>query len=261
MLLMIVGCSSVSEPEAIQTVNDEIVVIAEDLTIPWTINKVDDTFYVSERGGAIVRIDSNSGEMERQKVNVSKEIAHIGEGGLLGFMLDPQFEKNNEAFMYYSYESGEEIWNRMVKVKLVNGEWNEITSLLDDIPGGNIHNGGRLAIGPDNKLYATTGDAGIRNLSQNVNRLAGKILRMNLDGSIPNDNPFQNSYVFTYGHRNPQGLAWDSSGNMYSTEHGQSAHDEINKIEAGKNYGWPIIQGDEEAPNMEKPLFHTGNET
>jgi glucose/arabinose dehydrogenase len=140
-------------------------------------------------------------------------------------------------------------------------EWVEKEELISNIPGAKLHNGGRLKIGPDGKLYVTTGDALNPDIAQDRSSLGGKILRMNLDGSIPHDNPFPQSYVYSYGHRNPQGLAWDEQGTLYSSEHGQIAHDEINKIEPGQNYGWPVIQGDETAEGMMRPLFHSGNDT
>src|SRR5690606_31458415 len=113
-----------------------------------------------------------------------------------------------------------------------------------------------VKIGPDQKLYITTGDAGYRLLAQEVDSLVGKILRINLDGSIPPDNPFANSPVYSYGHRNPQGITWNSNGIMYASEHGQSAYDEINIIQPGVNYGWPLLQGDETAEGFEEPMVH-----
>ena len=104
-----------------------------------------------------------------------------------------------------------------------------------------------MKIGPDGKLYATVGDATQPSLAQDVTTLEGKILRINLDGSIPNDNPFPQSYIYSYGHRNPQGLAWSTDGTMYASEHGNAANDEINIIEKGKNYGWPLIEGTEKS--------------
>jgi glucose/arabinose dehydrogenase len=129
------------------------------------------------------------------------------------------------------------------------------TILLDNIPGAAIHDGGRLKFGPDGKLYATSGDANDRSLAQDTNSLAGKILRLNKDGSIPPDNPF-NNYVYSYGHRNPQGITWNPvTGQMYSSEHGQTRNDEINIIVKGGNYGWPVYQGNDSANGYIKPLI------
>src|SRR5699024_90805 len=139
-----------------------------------------------------------------------------------------------------------------------NNQWTEKKVLLDKIPSDTYHHGGRLKIGPDNKLYATTGDATNPDLSQDTSALNGKILRLNLDGSIPDDNPYQDSYVFTYGHRNAQGMVWDDEGIMYASEHGDQANDEINRIEGKMNYGWPEIEGSDQQEGMESPLYTSG---
>lgn len=267
MILLISGCSSLEkenlqpkdqqEDEAI-VLQPEIEVVVETLHVPWSINKVNETFYVSERIGSIVKIDN--GKMERQQVELEKPLAKAAEAGLLGFVLDPQFLDNQKAFSYYTYENGQEQFNRVVVLALRGDKWTEESILLDRIPSAAYHHGGRLKIGPDRKLYITTGDATTPKLSQDIKSLNGKILRMNLDGSIPEDNPFDNSYVYSYGHRNPQGLVW-MSDTLYASEHGQSAHDEVNVIKPGTNYGWPVIQGNEEKAGMETPLFQSGNET
>ena len=132
--------------------------------------------------------------------------------------------------------------------------------LIDEIPSGTYHHGGRLKIGPDQKLYVTAGDASNPELAQNKDSLAGKILRVNLDGSIPEDNPFKNSMIYSTGHRNPQGLAWTTEGVMYATEHGQSANDEVNEIKPGENYGWPVIEGSEKQDGLVTPLFTSGKD-
>lgn len=174
-------------------------------------------------------------------------------------MLHP--EKKNHAFLYYTYEDKNGQFNRVVEIREENNEWFEQKVLLDQIPSGNFHHGGRIKIGPDKKLYITTGDATDAMIAQDKASLGGKILRMNLDGTIPDDNPYPGSFVYSYGHRNPQGLAWDETGQLYSSEHGSSAHDEINLIKPKGNYGWPLIQGDETKNGMIAPLFHSGDHT
>ncbi|WP_010093601.1 PQQ-dependent sugar dehydrogenase [Ornithinibacillus scapharcae] len=257
------------EEDAVQVFEDSIEVFASDngninankLFIPWTINKNGGTFYLSQRDGTVVEIDGDLGIVDVQNVELSQEIFHEGEAGFLGFILDPDFKSTNKAFAYYTYEKEGDILNRIVSLNLDGSTWKENEVLIDNIPGGEKDTGGRIAIGPDGKLYATTGDVGKNDLAQDLESLAGKILRLELNGEVPKDNPFEDSYVFSYGHRNSQGLAWDEQGNLYNSEHGEDGHDEINLVEAGKNYGWPVIQGDEEAEDMVSPLVHSGDNT
>lgn len=253
--------SEKSKKDAVEVLARQAEVIATDLEIPWNINKQDNTFYMSQRPGYIIKVNGDSGSKTVQNVEVTKEVLHSGEGGLLGFILTPDFDASQEAIAYHTYRRDGAVFNRIIVLKLNGNTWTERGIILEGIPGGRIHNGGRIQIGPDGKLYATAGDAGNPENAQNIQSLGGKILRMNLDGMIPNDNPFTNSYVYSYGHRNPQGLAWDQNGNLYSSEHGLQAHDEINLIEPGKNYGWPVIEGDEQAPNMVSPLYQSGDVT
>lgn len=231
------------------------------LDIPWSLTKKDTIFYISQRKGSIIAYDTASKKAIIQPVQLSDELSLEGEGGFLGLELSPDFLNTGHAFAYYSYKKEKQILNRLVLIKENENMWKEEKVLLDHIPGAVFHNGGRVKIGPDQKLYVTVGDGLQEENAQNLTSLSGKILRLNLDGSIPTDNPFPNSYVYSYGHRNPQGLTWDEQGNLYASEHGESAHDEINLIEAGKNYGWPVIEGDEKAANMVAPLFHSGNDT
>lgn len=262
LILIIVGCSQEKDHDKqVEETSADPTIIATNLMIPWMIAKTDETFLIPERGGNVVEIEERTGNVTPQELKLQKEIVHEGEGGLLGFTLSPDSNNSNQAYMYHTYMEDGEILNRVIVVERYGSIWEEKSVLLDGIPGGRIHNGGRMKIGPDQTLYVTVGDTGFPEHSQQLTSLAGKILRMNLDGSIPKDNPFPDSYIFSYGHRNPQGLVWDEKGTLFSTEHGQSAHDEINLIEPGKNYGWPIIEGDETHPNMVTPLYHTGEET
>ncbi|WP_102264664.1 PQQ-dependent sugar dehydrogenase [Mesobacillus jeotgali] len=273
MLMVIVGCSGGGDetkpsgevnqkPEDKEAIAqaDLLEVVAENLEVPWSINKSGETFYLSERPGSIVKVEG--GNTDKQKVSFKKKVSQAAEAGFLGFVLAPDFEQSNKAFAYYTYENGTGQFNRIVELTLNNGEWVEGKLLLDKIPSGRFHHGGRLKIGPDGKLYATAGDAATNpEIAQDLSSLGGKILRLNLDGSVPADNPFENSYVYSYGHRNPQGLAWSEDGTLYASEHGPSAQDEINLIQAGKNYGWPEITGDETKQGMEAPIFHSGSDT
>ena len=186
-----------------------------------------------------------------------------GEGGLMGIALDPNYSQNHYMYVMHSYGEGNQIYNRVVRLVENNNRASIDQVLLDKIPGGRIHNGGRIKIGPDQKLYITTGDAGNSALAQDPTSTAGKILRIELDGRIPKDNPIINSPVYSLGHRNPQGLAWNSKNVLYESEHGQSAHDEINIIKPGANYGWPLVQGNEDSTEVmiQKPLIHSGEDT
>ncbi|PNY97047.1 MULTISPECIES: PQQ-dependent sugar dehydrogenase [Mammaliicoccus] len=231
--------------------------VAQGLDTPWSIARLDDVFYLSERPGKIIKIDGN--KKTEQQVDLDKEVSTAAEAGLLGFVLAPDFKDSKEAYAYYTYEDNGQ-FNRIVKLKLENDTWKEDEVLIDKIPSGQYHHGGRLKIGPDDKLYATTGDASDEQNAQDKDTLGGKILRINLDGSKPKDNPISNSYVYSYGHRNPQGIVWTPDGQMYASEHGNQANDEINEIKEGQNYGWPVIEGNEENDNMETPIFTSGSD-
>lgn len=267
--LLLSSCSANRDSGTNKTVDEETtdivaaigepVLVAEGLDVPWSIERVGESFYVTERPGSIVKIEK--GKIERQAVELEKQLYTASEAGLLGFVLAPDFTQSQLAYAYYSYEDNSVQFNRIVTLHLENGIWSEETLLVDRIPSAAWHSGGRLKIGPDGMLYTTTGDASTPDIAQNIESLSGKILRMNLDGTIPDDNPYANSYVYSYGHRNPQGMTWLPDGTFYASEHGQSANDEINLIEAGENYGWPIIQGVEEAEGLRAPLFTSGRES
>ncbi len=257
LLLLFIGCANREEMQETESTTAASELSAN-LKIPWNIAKEEETFYITEREGAIVKIED--GETERQAVAFEQVISEEAETGLLGFVLTPDFSISQQAIAYYTYkgEAGPE--NRIVRLEMTGDTWIEREVLLDNIPSGPIHHGGRLAIGPDEKLYATTGDAATPELAQDLDSLAGKILRLNLDGTIPEDNPFEASYIYSHGHRNPQGLTWTKDGKMFASEHGNQANDEINGIEPGKNYGWPEIEGLEEAENMQVPAYTSGTE-
>ncbi|WP_343343076.1 PQQ-dependent sugar dehydrogenase [Terrisporobacter petrolearius] len=238
-------------------------VIAENLNIPWAMDISDsDNIYFTERTGS-VRVIENGTLNPEPLITFTAPFISQGEGGLMGIALDPNFLQNHYFYVMHSYTENSKLYNRVIRLIENDNKAYLDKVLLDKIPGGRIHNGGRIKIGPDRKLYITTGDAGNSSLSQNLSSTAGKILRIELTGSIPKDNPFANSPIYSYGHRNPQGLAWNSENILYSSEHGQSAHDEINIIYPGSNYGWPLVQGDENSSeiDVQKPLIHSGEVT
>ena len=246
--------------------NDQInvEVVADNLEIPWSIAfSPDGRIFFTERVGDLRVIED--GQLRLEPVIVLN--AGAGEGGLLGLALDPNFEQNHYLYLYYTYFEFPFTYNKVVRYTENANSLSDEFILVDKIPGSLIHDGGRLKFGPDEKLYITTGEAGNGDSAQDLNSLGGKILRINSDGSVPLDNPFPDSIIFSYGHRNPQGLDWDPlTGKLVSTEHGPSgergfAHDEINVIEAGKNYGWPKVIGGEHNPDFVDPILHTGDDT
>lgn len=241
----------------------EIEVIAENLNVPWAIDISDEgKLYFTERSGSIRIIEG--GKLNPQPlITFRTPFLSQGEGGLTGIALDPNYSKNRYIYVMHLYAESNKIYNRVVRLIENNNRASIDRVLIDKIPGGRIHNGGRLKIGPDQKLYITTGDAGNSALAQDLTSTAGKILRIELDGRIPKDNPISNSPIYSLGHRNPQGLAWNSKNVLYESEHGQSAHDEINIIQPGANYGWPLVQGNEDSTEImiQKPLIHSGEET
>ncbi|MEK7122189.1 MAG: PQQ-dependent sugar dehydrogenase [Patescibacteria group bacterium] len=234
----------------------DVEIIAENLQIPWEIAFLPEgDLLATERPGTLKRIGK-----EGRVYNI-EGVEHIGEGGLLGMALHPQFAENYWIYLYLTTKTGDELKNRVERYYFQNDRFSDKKNIIDGIPGAAYHDGGRIAFGPDGNLYITTGDAGNSQLAQDVNSFAGKILHLKDDGSVPSDNPFGNA-VWSYGHRNPQGLAWDDQGRLWATEHGRSGvlsgFDEFNLIEKGKNYGWPVIQGPETKTGMVSPVAQSG---
>jgi glucose/arabinose dehydrogenase len=222
------------------------------LEVPWSLMfSPDGRLFITERPGR-VRIATLGGSNELA-LTLDGVFAQ-GEAGLLGLALDPEFSQNRFVYLYYSATASGGAVNRIVRYREVNSRLAERLVLLDGIPAATIHDGGRVRFGPDGLLYATAGDAANENIAQDAASLAGKILRLNRDGSSPRDNRFS-SPVYTYGHRNPQGLDWHpSSGDLWAVEHGPTGNDEVNAIRPGLNFGWPRIQGSATLPGMESPV-------
>jgi glucose/arabinose dehydrogenase len=178
------------------------------------------------------------------------------ESGVLGMALHPNFAQNHFVYVAYSaLRPGSDPVNRVIRFRESNNTFADAAVILDNVPTGLNHAGSRIRFGPDGKLYITTGDAGNPDLSQTLSSLAGKVLRLNDDGTTPADNPY-GSPVWTWGHRHPQGLDWHpATRDLWATEHGGTHRDELNRIVKGNNYGWPIIQGDETRPDMITPVL------
>ncbi|MEX2008531.1 MAG: PQQ-dependent sugar dehydrogenase [Candidatus Spechtbacterales bacterium] len=235
---------------------EDVAVVAEGLTIPWEIAFLPNgDMLVTERPGRLVRIGQDRTVFEIDGVR------HVGEGGLLGLALHPNFEQNRYLYLYMTTQESGGLTNRVERYRFENDTLADRTEIIAGIPGASFHDGGRIAFGSDGLLYITTGDAGNEQWAQEPDVLAGKILRLNDDGSIPDANPFGNE-IYSWGHRNPQGLAWDDTGQLWATEHGrsgvQSGFDELNRIMDGSNYGWPEIEGDETGHAMVAPVIHSG---
>ena len=236
-------------------------VIASNLSVPWDVAFLPNgDLLITERTGSLVHIDRSGVKTSIPVPDASSG----GEGGLLGLALHPEFASNNLLYLYMTTNSTDGLINRVVRYAFENNSLKSPVTIIDAIPGARYHDGGRIAFGPDGHLYITAGDAGVTAYAQDTSSLAGKILRLNDDGSVPSDNPFQNE-VYSYGHRNPQGLAWDNTGQLWSTEHGrsgaQSGFDELNKIEKGSNYGWPESQGDTVLDGTIAPVIHSGSDS
>jgi glucose/arabinose dehydrogenase len=212
--------------------------VATRLRVPWGLTFLPDgSALVGERTSGKVRLVV-PGE-DPTSVGTVPGVADDGEGGLLGLVVSPTFADDALVYAYVTTDTD----NRVLSLRLEGLRLTDATPILTGIPKASYHDGGRLLFGPDGMLYAATGDAGEPELAQDRDSLAGKILRITAEGATPDDNPFSGSPVWSYGHRNVQGLAFDDEGRLWATEFGSSAYDELNLIEAGANYGWPEVEG------------------
>ena len=246
-------------PEPVETFTTEdgvqvgVQVLATGLVIPWSLAFAPDgRLFVTERPGR-VRILQNLSLLAQPALTITG-VHTTGESGVLGLALHPSFASNHFVYLVYTATDSGGAIGRLVRYREVANTLAEAAVLLDDVPAANIHNGSRVRFGPDGRLYMTFGDAAEPSMAQDLASLNGKVLRLADDGTTPGDNPF-GSPVWSWGHRNPQGLDWHPvTGDLFATEHGQTGNDEINLIERGRNYGWPIIEGDETRSGMETPL-------
>ena len=228
--------------------NVRVEVWIDNLNIPWSLVFLPDgRALLSERSGRIRLIKDG---VLQEKPYAEPGAVHYGEGGLMGLAHHPEFPRQPYIYAMHTYAKNGRLYNRVIRLRDLVDQGVLDRVIVDEIPGGQNHNGGRIAFGPDGMLYVTTGETFNAELAQNLHSLGGKILRVTPEGAIPKDNPFPDSPIYSYGHRNPQGLAWHpETKDLFASEHGPSgeffkfAHDEINVITKGGNYGWPEVIG------------------
>jgi glucose/arabinose dehydrogenase len=254
----------VLEPEkqiSVAPVGYQVESVASGLYVPWSILfTTPHRILFTERNGKIRVIQD--GILLDQPLLIFDEVSSRGEEGLMGLEKDPDYDKNHFLYTSVAYPSGKNLAVKVMRLIDTGDSIQRDKVLLDGIPAAQNHAGCRLKFGPDGKLYITTGDATQKEIAQDLHSLGGKILRMNSDGSIPDDNPFPNSYVYSFGHRNPQGIAWHPvTHQLFETEHGPSVFDgpaggdEINLIEPKQNYGWPVVSHEKHRDGMIDPLL------
>jgi len=216
--------------------NEYVQVLATNLEKPWAIDFAGDKIFVTEKVGQVRVIESG---VLLDDPLATLRTANVFDGGLLGIAVHPAFDSNHFIYVYYTYEKDGTLWNKILRITESNNKLDAAKTIFDNIPGSVYSNGGVIKFGPDGKLYVGTGSVSDSHGPQDIQSLEGKILRLNDDGTIPDDNPFSNSPVFSFGHMNPKGLGWDNVGNLFVAEMGSSKNDEINLVQPGGNYGWP----------------------
>jgi len=230
----------IPEPPSSKPENIFVETLAKNLDEPRSIAVSDDRIFVTEKDGRIRVIQNNTLLSEPL---ATLRPANVFDGGLLGIALHPDFSNNHLIYVFFTYEEDGQLWNKIIQITESENKLKDAKTIFDKIPGSAFTNGGFLKFGPDKKLYVGTGAVSdSSHLPQSLDSLSGKILRLNDDGTIPEDNPFPNSPVYSLGHRDPQGMTWDDTGQMYLAELGPEKNDEINLIKPGKNYGWPEQQ-------------------
>jgi glucose/arabinose dehydrogenase len=240
--------------------------VASKLEVPWSIVFTPDgRLLFTERPGRVRVIEK--GSLRAEPLATIPDVEARGESGLMGLTLHPQFASNHLLYLSYAYDASDGQRIRVLRFHETGSGLTDRTLIIENIPGARYHAGCRLRFGPDGKLYITTGDATNREIAQQLNSLGGKVLRLNDDGTVPQDNPFvgrtdARPEIWTYGHRNSQGIDWQPGSNLlFETEHGPSGFDgpgggdEVNIVERGKNYGWPIIHHKQTQSGLESPLL------
>lgn len=247
---------------------DATQVVAEGLDTPWEVRFLPDgDVLVAERGGDLVRIEPADADGDAGRVVERHEVPGVretGEAGLMGLALHPDYPSTPWIYVCHTTGPSGGLENRVVRFRYADGGLTDRAAMLTGMQGAAVHDGCRLEFGPDGGLFVTMGDAGASGSAQQRGSLNGKILRIDAAGDVPADNPF-GTPVWSLGHRNPQGLAFDDDDRLWSTEHGPSGfasgRDELNLVRQGENYGWPEITGGETAADMVSPALHSGSDT
>jgi glucose/arabinose dehydrogenase len=240
--------SLVATPAPVEAQTPAVRVVATNLVAPWGMAFLPDgTALVTERDSARLVSVTSAGQVT--PIGTVPGVVPGGEGGLMGIAVSPTFATDRYVYLYYTAAAD----NRIVRFRYENGQIGQQQVLLGGLAKSSIHNGGRIAFGPDGMLYAGVGETGNTALSQDLASNNGKILRMTPEGGPAPGNPF-NTLVWSYGHRNVQGLAWDEQGRMYASEFGQNTFDEVNRIEPGNNYGWPTVEGNGTDTQFTNPI-------
>ncbi|MEU1123276.1 PQQ-dependent sugar dehydrogenase, partial [Streptomyces sp. NPDC005899] len=234
---------------------DVVSTLTQDLASPWGLAALPggDLLVTSRDEATVSRIDGRTGK--KTVLGSVPGVSPAGEGGLLGLAVGPEFGADHQVYVYFTTESDNRIARLQYdEAKPPGQQLGAPDTILRGIPKGTVHNGGRIAFGPDRMLYAGTGETGDTQLAQDKESLAGKILRMTPDGEPVHGNPEADSVVYTYGHRNVQGLAWDGQKRLWASEFGQDTWDELNAVEPGGNYGWPEVEGEGGEPRFVDPV-------
>ena len=276
LMVLLFACACNQQKKQTQTnsseepQNDPVRVVKNGLNHPWEILwGKDDHIWMTEREGKISKVDPGTGNI-LFSASIADVVSNV-EGGLLGMVQHPDFLNNGLLYLVYNYDTAGNYREKMVQMKYENGSIRLVRIIIQDIPAASFHNGSRLWITTEAspKLFMTTGDATVKENAQNISSLSGKVLRFNLDGTIPADNPFPGSPVWSFGHRNPQGIV-EANGIMYASEHGPTIEDEINIVEKKRNYGWPVVNGPCDGPaenifcsenNVKEPIWSSGDGT